>query len=36
MDHASCNDTPVKIIAFDVMEEACQDEDSLNFLLNKT
>lgn len=36
MQQAACKDRQVSAMAFDVLEEACQDEASLNLLLNKT
>ena len=36
MKHAASNDRQVSVMAFDVLEEACQDERELNLLLNKT
>lgn len=36
LKQANCQDRQVSVMAFDVLEEACQDESSLNLLLNKT
>jgi hypothetical protein len=36
LQQAASSDRQVSAMAFDVLEEACQDENSLNLLLNKT